>query len=34
VLAVIVTITRRFMCSVSNYCDNNDNNGTYGEVYM
>ena len=26
-----VTITGRSMCSVSSYCDNNDNNG---DVYM
>ena len=31
VLIVIVTITWRFICSISIYCDNNDNNG---EVYM
>ena len=26
-LAVIVTITWKSICSVSSYCDNNDNNG-------
>ena len=26
-LAVIVTITGRSMCTASSYCDNNDNNG-------
>ena len=26
VLAVIVTLTERSICSVSSYCDNNDNN--------
>jgi hypothetical protein len=31
VLAVIVTITERSICSARSYCDNNDNNG---EVYM
>jgi hypothetical protein len=30
-LTVIVTITGRSMCSISSYCDNNDNNG---EVYV
>jgi hypothetical protein len=30
VLAVIVKITGKSICSVSSYCDNNDNNG---EVY-
>ena len=30
-LTVIVTITGKYMCSVTSYCDNNDNNG---EVYM
>jgi hypothetical protein len=26
-VTVIVTITGRSMCSISSYCDNNDNNG-------
>jgi hypothetical protein len=26
VLAIIVTITGRSICSASSYCDNNDNN--------
>ena len=30
-LAVTMTITGRFICSVSSYCDNNDNKG---EDYM
>jgi hypothetical protein len=30
VLAVMVNITGRSICSASSYCDNNDNNG---EVY-
>ena len=30
-LTVIVTITWKTICSISIYCDNNDNNG---EVYM
>jgi hypothetical protein len=30
VLAVIVTKTGRYICSVSSYCDNNANNG---EIY-
>jgi len=31
VIAKIMSITGKSVCSVSNYCDNNDNNG---EVYM
>jgi hypothetical protein len=31
VLTVIVTIMEKYMCSVSSYCDNNDNKG---EVYV
>jgi hypothetical protein len=31
VLADVVTITGRFVCSVNRYCDNNGNNA---EVYM
>jgi hypothetical protein len=30
VLTDIVTITCRYICNASSYCDNNDNNG---EVY-
>jgi len=31
VIATIMTIAGRFVCSVSSYWDNNDNNG---ELYM
>ena len=31
VLTVIATITRRYICSVNSYCDNNDNKV---EVYI
>jgi hypothetical protein len=27
VIVKIIAITRRFMCSANDYCDNNDNNG-------